>query len=142
MAQYHLAVTPLLRGMECPLTLHDSQDADEFLEEAGRALQAAIKGLLSLQQQQNSLSDKHLRPLEDNPLRLDMDYATALNVMFAEGKSPVHLAAPAAIGESLRNIRHHEEANRGGDCGSVACHARGLFAGQPDAPLCAIPPQP
>ena len=35
---YHLAVTPLLRGMECPLTLHDSQDADEFLEEAGRAL--------------------------------------------------------------------------------------------------------
>lgn len=105
-------MTPLLRGMECPLTLHDSQDADEFLEEAGRALQAAIKGLLSLQQQQNSLSDKHLRPLEDNPLRLDMDYATALNVMFAEGKSPVHLAAPAAIGESLRNIRHHEEANR------------------------------
>lgn len=98
--------------MECPLTLHNSQDADEFLEEAGRALQAAIKGLLSLQQQQNSLSDKHLRPLEDNPLRLDMDYATALNVMFAEGKSPVHLAAPAAIAESLRNIRHHEEANR------------------------------
>ncbi|EOB2057698.1 type VI secretion system-associated FHA domain protein TagH [Escherichia coli] len=112
MAQYHLAVTPLLRGMECPLTLHNSQDADEFLEEAGRALQAAIKGLLSLQQQQNSLSDKHLRPLEDNPLRLDMDYATALNVMFAEGKSPVHLAAPATIAESLRNIRHHEEANR------------------------------
>ena len=32
--------------------------------------------------------------------------------MFAEGKSPVHLAAPAAIAESLRNIRHHEEANR------------------------------
>lgn len=91
--------------MECPLTLHNSQDADEFLEEAGRALQAAIKGLLSLQQQQNSLSDKHLRPLEDNPLRLDMDYPTALNVMFAEGKSPVHLAAPAAIAESLRNIR-------------------------------------
>ena len=98
--------------MECPLTLHNSQDADEFLEEAGRALLAAIKGLLSLQQQQNSLSDKHLRPLEDNPLRLDMDYPTALNVMFAEGKSPVHLAAPAAIAESLRNIRHHEEANR------------------------------
>lgn len=112
MAQYHLAVTPLLRGMDCPLTLHDSQDADEFLEEAGRALQATIKGLLNLQQQRNSLSDKHLRPLEDNPLRLNMDYATALDVMFAEGKSPVHLAAPAAIAESLRNIRHHEEANR------------------------------
>lgn len=116
MAQYHLAVTPLLRGMDCPLTINNSQDADEFLEEAGRALQAAIKGLLNLQQQQNSLSDRHLRPLEDNPLRLDMDYATALNVMFAEGKSPVHLAAPAAIAESLRNIRHHEEANKAAIC--------------------------
>ena len=73
---------------------------------------AAIKGLLDLQQQRNSLSDKHLRPLEDNPLRLNMDYATALDVMFAEGKSPVHLAAPAAVSESLRNVRHHEEANR------------------------------
>lgn len=29
-----------------------------------------------------------------------------------EGKSPVHLAAPAAVSESLRNVRHHEEANR------------------------------
>lgn len=116
MTQYHLAVTPLLRGMDCPLTIHNSQDADDFLEEAGRALQAAIRGLLNLQQQQNSLSDKHLRPLEDNPLRLDMDYATALNVMFAEGKSPVHLAAPAAIAESLRNIRHHEEANKTAIC--------------------------
>ena len=116
MAHYHLAVTPLLRGMDCPLTINNSQEADEFLEEAGRALQAAVKGLLSLQQQQNSLSDKHLRPLEDNPLRLDMDYATALNVMFAEGKSPVHLAAPSAIAESLRNIRHHEEANKAAIC--------------------------
>lgn len=116
MAHYHLAVTPLLRGMDCPLTINNSQDADEFLEEAGRALQAAMKGLLNLQQQQKSLSDKHLRPLEDNPLRLGMDYPTALNVMFAEGKSPVHLAAPAAIAESLRNIRHHEEANKAAIC--------------------------
>ena len=86
MAQYHCR-NPAAARYGGPLTLHNSQDADEFLEEAGRALQAAIKGLLSLQQQQNSLSDKHLRPLEDNPLRLDMDYATALNVMFAEGKA-------------------------------------------------------
>lgn len=92
--------------------MSNSDDADDFLEEAGRTLQAAIKGLLDLQQQRNSLSDKHLRPLEDNPLRLNMDYATALDVMFAEGKSPVHLAAPAAVSESLRNVRHHEEANR------------------------------
>ena len=111
-AQLHLAVTPLLRGLGGSLAVRNSQDADDFLEEAGRTLQAAIKGLLELQQRRNSLSDKHLRPLEDNPLRLNMDYTTALEVMFAEGKSPVHLAAPAAVGESLRNIRHHEEANR------------------------------
>ncbi len=112
MTQRHLAVTPLLRGLGGTLSVRNSQDADDFLEEAGRTLQAAIKGLLELQQRRNSLSDKHLRPLEDNPLRLNMDYTTALDVMFAEGKSPVHLAAPAAVGESLRNIRHHEEANR------------------------------
>ena len=112
MAQRHLAVTPLLRGLGGSLTVHTTADADDFLEEAGRTLQATVKGLLELQQHRNSLSDKHLRPLEDNPLRLNMDYATALDVLFAEGKSPVHLAAPAAVSESLRNIRHHEEANR------------------------------
>jgi len=112
MSHRHLALTPLMRGLGCSLTIQNSQEADDFLEESGRALQAAIKGLLNLQQQQNSLSDKHLRPLEDNPLRLDMDYITALGVMFAEGKSPVHLAAPAAIAESLRNIEHHEQANK------------------------------
>ncbi|AMG55706.1 Uncharacterized conserved protein, contains FHA domain [Citrobacter amalonaticus] len=111
-AQLHLAVTPLLRGLGSSLSVRNSQDADDFLEEAGRTLQAAIRGLLDLQQRRNSLSDKHLRPLEDNPLRLNMDYTAALDVMFAEGKSPVHLAAPAAVGESLRNVRHHEEANR------------------------------
>ena len=74
MAQRHLAVTPLLRGLGGSLTMSNSDDADDFLEEAGRTLQAAIKGLLDLQQQRNSLSDKHLRPLEDNPLRLNMDY--------------------------------------------------------------------
>lgn len=87
MAQRHLAVTPLLRGLGGSLTMSNSDDADDFLEEAGRTLQAAIKGLLDLQQQRNSLSDKHLRPLEDNPLRLNMDYATALDVMFAEVKA-------------------------------------------------------
>ncbi|MEG1112271.1 MAG: type VI secretion system-associated FHA domain protein TagH [Hafnia sp.] len=112
MAQRHLAVAPLLRGLGGSLTVNNTADADDFLEEAGQTLQATITGLLDLQQRRNSLSDKHLRPLEDNPLRLNMDYATALDVLFSEGKSPVHLAAPAAVSESLRNIRHHEEANR------------------------------
>lgn len=108
----HLALSPLMRGLGCSLSIRNSQEADDFLEEVGRALQKAIKGLLNLQHQQNSLSDKHLRPLEDNPLRLNLDYDTALSVMFAENKSPVHLAAPSAIEESLRNIHHHEQANQ------------------------------
>lgn len=112
MAHRHLAVAPLLRGLGCSLAVTNSQEADDFLEEAGRTLQAAIGGLLKLQEQRNSLSDKHLRPLEDNPLRLNMDYETAMDVMFAAGKSPVHLSAPAAVSESLRNIHHHDEANR------------------------------
>lgn len=112
MTPRHLALSPLMRGLNGSLTIRNSQEADDFLEEVGCALQKAIKGLLSLQHQQNSLSDKHLRPLEDNPLRLGLDYDTALSVMFAENKSPVHLAAPSAIEESLRNIQHHEQANK------------------------------
>ncbi|AIP97781.1 type VI secretion system-associated FHA domain protein TagH [Salmonella enterica] len=112
MARQHVAVTPLMRGLDCALPLRDSKDASDFLEEMGRAVQATVKGLLNLQHQKNSLSDKHLRPLEDNPFRLNLDYETALSVLFAEGKSPVHLSAPAAIAESLRNVRHHEDANK------------------------------
>lgn len=107
----HVAVSPLMRGLGCALPLHNSQDADDFLEEIGRTLQATVKGLLDLQYQQNSLSDKHLRPLEDNPLRLNLNYETALSVLFADQKSPVHLSAPAAVSESLRNMKLHNQAN-------------------------------
>lgn len=108
----HIAMTPLMRGLGHAVPLHDSQDADDFLEEIGRTLQAAVKGLLDLQFQQNSLSDKHLRPLEDNPLRLNLNYETALSVLFADQKSPVHLSAPAAVSESLRNMKLHNQANQ------------------------------
>lgn len=101
-----------MRGLGHAVPLHNSQDADDFLEEIGRTLQAAVKGLLDLQFQQNSLSDKHLRPLEDNPLRLNLNYETALSVLFADQKSPVHLSAPAAVSESLRNLQSHNQANQ------------------------------
>ena len=32
--------------------------------------------------------------------------------VFAEQKSPVHLTAPAAVAESLRNVRIHHVANQ------------------------------
>jgi len=109
---HHVAVAPLMRGLSHALPLHNSQNADDFLEEIGRTLQATVKGLLDLQHQQNSLSDKHLRPLEDNPLRLNLSYESALNVLFADEKSPVHLSAPAAVAESLRNMKLHNQANQ------------------------------
>lgn len=108
----HVAITPLMRGLGHAVPLNNSQDADDFLEEIGRTLQAAVKGLLDLQFQQNSLSDKHLRPLEDNPLRLNLNYESALSVLFADQKSPVHLSAPAAVSESLRNMKLHNQANQ------------------------------
>jgi len=111
-SQQYIALTPFMRGLDAPLAMENSQQANDFLEEAGRALQATIRGLLILQRQQDALSDKHLRPLEDNPLRLGLDYETTLNVLFAAGKSPVHLSAPEAVAESLRNMRLHHQANQ------------------------------
>lgn len=107
-----IAITPLMRGLDVQLPIHNSQDANDFLEEIGKTLQAAIKGLLELQKLQNGLSDKHLRPIEDNPLRLNMDYQTSMDVLFADQKSPVHLSAPAAVSESLNNLHLHHEANK------------------------------
>ncbi|MEJ5071099.1 type VI secretion system-associated FHA domain protein TagH [Enterobacter ludwigii] len=112
LAPLHVAITPLMRGFDAQLPIRNSQDANDFLEEAGKTLKATIEGLLALQRSQHGLRDKHLRPLEDNPLRLNMDYDTTLSLLFAEGKSPVHLAAPAAVAESLHNLRLHHQANQ------------------------------
>lgn len=108
----HVAITPLMRGLEARLPLHDSQQANDFLQEMGKTMKAAIEGLLLLQREQHGLRDKQLRPIEDNPLRLNMDYDTTMQVMFSDQKSPVHLSAPAAVAESLHNLQLHYQANR------------------------------
>lgn len=110
--QQYVAITPLMRGFNAQLPIHSSQEANDFLEEAGKTLRATVEGLLALQRSQHGLRDKHLRPLEDNPLRLNMDYDTTLNLLFADQKSPVHLSAPAAVAESLHNLRLHHQANQ------------------------------
>ncbi|WP_404273347.1 type VI secretion system-associated FHA domain protein TagH [Yersinia similis] len=112
MEQHHVAITPLMRGFDAQIPIRNSQEANDFLEEAGKTLKATIEGLLALQHSQHGLRDKHLRPIEDNPLRLNMDYDTTLNLMFADQKSPVHLSAPAAVAESLDNLRLHHQANQ------------------------------
>ncbi|EPC4026040.1 type VI secretion system-associated FHA domain protein TagH [Aeromonas salmonicida] len=108
----HVALTPLMRGLGQSLQLQDTQQAHDMLEEMGKTVRAMVEGLLQLQTDQAALADKHLRPIEDNPLRLGLDYDETLAVMFAEQKSPVHLTAPAAVAESLRNVRIHHVANQ------------------------------
>ncbi|MDU8924532.1 type VI secretion system-associated FHA domain protein TagH [Pasteurellaceae bacterium LIM206] len=112
MENAYVTISPLMREMDTKIKLVDSQETNDFLEEIGKTLKAAIEGLLALQKEQNSLSDKHLRPIEDNPLRLNLDYSSTMDVLFGDQKSPVHLAAPAAVSESLHNLLIHNEANR------------------------------
>lgn len=108
----HVALTPLMRGLGQRLQLRDSQQAHDMLEEMGKTLRAMVEGLLAVQADQAALADKHLRPIEDNPLRLGLDYEATLPLLFADGKSPVHLSAPAAISEVLHNVRTHHIANQ------------------------------
>lgn len=108
----YVTISPLLREMESNIPLNNSQDINDILSEIGKTLKATIDGLLRLQQAQNSLSDKHLRPIEDNPLRLNLDYAATIAILFGDQKSPVHLAAPAAVSECLSNLLIHNEANK------------------------------
>ena len=98
--------------MNVQIPLQNSQDINDILGEVGKTLKVAIDGLLALQQEQNSLSDKHLRPIEDNPLRLNLDYSSTMDILFGNQKSPVHLSAPAAVSESLNNLLIHNEANK------------------------------
>lgn len=108
----YVTISPLLREMDVKLPLQNSQDINDILTEVGKTIKTTVEGLLILQQTQHSLSDKHLRPIEDNPLRLNLDYPTTMEILFGNQKSPVHLAAPSAISESLSNLLLHNEANR------------------------------
>ncbi len=108
----HVAINPLMQGLGAHLNLQNSQQANDFLVEIGKTLRAAIEGLLALQQQQESLQDKQLRPIEDNPLRLNCSYQETLNLMFTDQRSPVHLSPPSAISESLHNMQLHYQANQ------------------------------
>lgn len=108
----YITISPLLREMDSNIPLNNSQEINDILSEVGRTLKSTIDGLLRLQQAQNSLCDKHLHPIEDNPLRLNLDYYATMDILFGDQKSPVHLAAPAAVSECLNNLLIHNEANK------------------------------
>lgn len=106
------SLSALMRGLGQTLTCESELQANEMLYEMGKTLRAMVQGLLTLQAEQAALADKLLRPIEDNPLRLGLSYEETLSLLFAERKSPVHLSAPAAVEEVLRNIRIHHIANQ------------------------------
>lgn len=115
-----VAITPLMRGMGHFLNLSDSQQANGFLEEAGRTLEAAIKGILLLEQDRIRVN-KQLQPVEDNPLRLGLDYVATVDALFGDQKSQVHLSPSAAITECLSFLRMHAYASRQAVSEALTC---------------------
>ena len=109
-------VAPLLQGLGVPLGAIDEHTAYRLLMEAGQALQAAIRGLTALyasddaQAGRPALMGRTLQPIEDNPLRLDLDYADTVRALFSSERSVVHLSPMAAVDESLTQTRLHNKA--------------------------------
>lgn len=108
----NVAINPLYQGLKSTLPLENSQEAYDLLEEIGHSLKTVIEGLKDLHSNNPYLADKHLRPTEDNPLRLNQSYQETINLLYSTEKCPVHLSAPSAIAESLTHIKLHQEANQ------------------------------
>lgn len=111
----HLVVGPIFRGLGVQAgNTQNMAEMQALSEEMGASLQSAIRGLLELHKQVEEsrfgMMNKNLQPIEDNPLRLGLPYEETVETMFDRERSAVHLSAPSAIGESLANVRHHNEA--------------------------------
>lgn len=111
----HLLTGPMLSGMGVDFADSDDMEKMHMLsQELGESLRACIEGLLELHQQIDNghfgVMNRSLQPIEDNPLRLGLDYDETIQTMYDANKSLVHLSAPAAISESLKNIRDHNDA--------------------------------
>jgi len=111
----HFVAGPMIRGLGVSIGKSENlADMQMLAEELGCSLQAAVKGLLSLHQQvedsRYGIMNKNLQPIEDNPLRLGLPYDETIKTMYDGKRSLVHLAAPAAIEESLSTVKNHNEA--------------------------------
>ncbi|WGW01265.1 type VI secretion system-associated FHA domain protein TagH [Vibrio sp. YMD68] len=111
----HLLTGPMLNGLGVQVDQTDDIERMHMLShEMGESLQACIKGLLDLHQQAYSghfdTLNRNLQPIEDNPLRLGLSYQETIKTLYDVEKSSVHLSAPSAIAESLRNVQAHNEA--------------------------------
>lgn len=111
----HISLSPLLQGLDADMAVGDSQQSRAFLEEAGATLRATMEGLLALHAQEDDRQlalRARLQPIEDNPLKLGRPYPETLDTLFGDDRSPVHLSAPAAVKESLDELRHYQAATR------------------------------
>ncbi|MCE0495100.1 type VI secretion system-associated FHA domain protein TagH [Vibrio salinus] len=111
----HLLTGPMLNGMGVDFADSDDMKKMHMLsQELGESLRSCIEGLLELHKQIDNghfgVMNRSLQPIEDNPLRLGLDYDETIKTMYDADKSLVHLSAPAAISESLKNIRDHNDA--------------------------------
>ncbi len=111
----HLLTGPMLSGLGADVNNTDDIERMHMLsQEMGESLQACIQGILALHQQVSEgrfgTLNRNLQPIEDNPLRLGLSYEETIKTLYDSEKSAVHLSAPAAIEESLRNVQAHNEA--------------------------------
>lgn len=111
----HLVTGPILEGLGVDLSDENDMNRMHLLsQELGESLQACVRGLLDLHQQVSESRfgtlNRNLQPIEDNPLRLGLSYEKTIRTLYDADKSVVHLSAPAAIAESLKTVRDHNEA--------------------------------
>lgn len=111
----HLLTGPMLNGLGANVNHTDDMERMQMLShEMGESLQACVKGILDLHQQVSEgrfgTLNRNLQPIEDNPLRLGLSYEETIKTLYDSEKSAVHLSAPAAIEESLKNVQAHNEA--------------------------------
>ncbi|RQS75471.1 type VI secretion system-associated FHA domain protein TagH [Burkholderia sp. Bp8963] len=110
-------VSPLIQGLDAPLGQLDGPGVYRVQLEAGQALQALIKGLAALHDQQQageerrmSVRGRTLQPIEDNPLLLGQGYPETVRALFSNERSVVHLSPAAAVEESLEQLRQQRNA--------------------------------
>lgn len=111
----HLLTGPMLNGLGANVNHTDDIERMHMLsQEMGESLQACIQGILDLHQHVSEgrfgTLNRNLQPIEDNPLRLGLSYEETIKTLYDSEKSAVHLSAPAAIEESLKNVQAHNEA--------------------------------
>ncbi len=111
----HFVLAPIIKGLEAKLNSNlTSTEMQYIAEEIGASLKEVVTGLLSLHEQAQKINhnstEKIFQPIIDNPLKMGLSYEETINLMFDSKASLVHLAAPAAIKESLELIANHQKA--------------------------------